>query len=271
MLLREDGGGEDGEDGDDDDDDDDDLYRRADIRGRTISYYANDTCIGQAFAQGRYWNVELLSIMRQHRICNRSMLDIGAYIGSSSLLMMELLEPERGVVHAFEPTYFDGLRRNICENGYQERIIAHRCGLASVEGDVPSARPDMRQKANYGGQHLLVLHDESDVRRKLCARSDLAEESVPLRRLDSFDLRDIGFVKLDVEGMELEVLKGGVETLRNSNYPPIYVEIWEVECWRRNHADYYARNRYETVAFLMGLGYVLEARDGHDHLFVHPQ
>lgn len=50
-----------------------------------------------------------------------------------------------------------------------------------------------------------------------------AEVTVLRLRLDDLGLDDVGFVKLDVEGHELEVLEGGIETFRRSR-PRLLVE-----------------------------------------------
>jgi FkbM family methyltransferase len=52
----------------------------------------------------------------------------------------------------------------------------------------------------------------------------LTTETVTIRTLDSLGLKNIGFIKMDVEENELNVLKGAVETLKNSNYPTILFE-----------------------------------------------
>jgi len=42
--------------------------------------------------------------------------------------------------------------------------------------------------------------------------------------LDSFNIDNIGFIKMDVEENELFVLQGGLKTIRNSNYPKLLFE-----------------------------------------------
>jgi len=51
-----------------------------------------------------------------------------------------------------------------------------------------------------------------------------AAVEVPLRTLDSFDFKDVSFVKIDVEGSELEVLEGGRRTISRDR-PHLLVEL----------------------------------------------
>jgi FkbM family methyltransferase len=44
--------------------------------------------------------------------------------------------------------------------------------------------------------------------------SKVFEIAVPTRRLDDYELDAVGFIKIDVEGHELAVLRGGTETIR---------------------------------------------------------
>ena len=68
---------------------------------------------------------------------------------------------------------------------------------------------------------------------------------IPKLRLDDYELREVGFVKIDVEGHELAVLQGALRTIQTS-MPNLLVEIEE-------------RHRpgaiEEVSAFLTDLGY----------------
>ena len=50
--------------------------------------------------------------------------------------------------------------------------------------------------------------------------------TVPLHRLDDFEVDDVGFLKVDVEGHEYAVLEGALETIRRSR-PVLLVELEE--------------------------------------------
>lgn len=54
--------------------------------------------------------------------------------------------------------------------------------------------------------------------------SDRRQQPVATSRLDDFDLGDVGFIKIDVEGHELAVLQGASDLLKNQR-PALMVEI----------------------------------------------
>ena len=65
------------------------------------------------------------------------------------------------------------------------------------------------------------------------AGSDWRKQPVATSRLDDFDLGDVGFVKIDVEGHELAVLQGSTDLLRTQR-PTLMVEIEQHpdhQCW----------------------------------------
>lgn len=84
--------------------------------------------------------------------------------------------------------------------------------------------------------------------------------------LDSFNLNDIGFIKIDVEGMEEKVLRGGIGTIIRNNYPPILFE-----CWNVGYSGMTQEKHDSLFSFLNGLGYeILEYwGDGETHLAIH--
>lgn len=57
-------------------------------------------------------------------------------------------------------------------------------------------------------------------------------EEVEVSVLDEYDLGDANFINMDVQGYELEVLKGGKETLNNVDY--VYCEVNRGEMYENN-------------------------------------
>ncbi|HEY1790618.1 MAG TPA: FkbM family methyltransferase, partial [Verrucomicrobiae bacterium] len=75
---------------------------------------------------------------------------------------------------------------------------------------------------------------------------EIKDVSVAVKRLDDFKLENIGFMKVDVEGFELEVLKGGAETIAR-HHPNIYIEIEQ-----KHHQDMPISTIFD---FILNLGY----------------
>lgn len=74
------------------------------------------------------------------------------------------------------------------------------------------------------------------------------EPEVPLLRLDNLSVpHSPCLIKIDVEGLELKVLKGGMRFLEKHGYPPILLEAWT--------NDWFEKDRRELLDFIKQLGY----------------
>ena len=90
---------------------------------------------------------------------------------------------------------------------------------------------------------------------------------VETRTLDSFHLENVGFLKIDVEGHELAVLRGARGTLAANDYPPILFESWRPD--REQEGIPAVKLREELFSFMQGLGYKLEdAPHGYGENFI---
>ena len=139
---------------------------------------------------------------------NAIILDIGANIGTHSIYWGVVRHAEK--IIAFEPMkdVFNTLSENIKLNELQDTITLYNIGLGarSSLGSCAYKRPDTS---------LLTAIKEDP-------SGDLTIEA-----LDNIDLQvdRIDFIKIDVEGHELEVLKGAIKTIEK--YKPILsIEIF---------------------------------------------
>jgi FkbM family methyltransferase len=133
-------------------------------------------------------------------------LDVGANLG----LFTYFLARYSKHVHAFEPNplAFDILRSVAdCNVTLYRQAVTDRS--TEVEFFVPRNRKGW---SNNGG----TLNQPAD--------GQYGRVRIPGCRIDDLDLSTIGFIKIDVEGHELSVLRGAVETLRRDR-PTLFVEI----------------------------------------------
>tara|TARA_R110000765_G_scaffold355278_1_gene445442 strand:+ start:3381 stop:4949 length:1569 start_codon:yes stop_codon:yes gene_type:complete len=179
---------------------------------------------------------DLIQSMRQYIFPNKTFVDVGAHIGTYTWI----LGPYAQKVYAFEPTQriYNHLCANIMIKGLSDKVDTYNCGLSSQNGKLPfyERQPD----GGTNGFTPIGWKDENTY-------------ELPVMKLDEFEIKDISLIKIDVEGHELEVIKGAYETLIDNEYPPILFESWEPE-----GSQLKGDLRTELFNYLYELGYAIE-------------
>lgn len=177
-------------------------------------------------------------------------LDIGANIGAHTLRLAHLVGPS-GKVLAFEPTAYAyaKLRANLELNPeLVPRVSVRQLLLADTPGAaVPETICSGWPLVHEAGLHPDHLGKPHSTQGAGCSTLDEAVAAAGAEK--------VAFMKLDVDGHELSVLKGATGTLRKSR-PVILVELCPHVCVE--HGYPFA----ELVACFTGLGYRFESFDG---------
>jgi len=138
--------------------------------------------------------------------------DVGANIGAISFALAKKVFPH-GRVFSFEPGeyLYKRFEYNLSLNPkFRETIKIFQKGFSDKE-EILYWKKD---KENEGNAMFLEEKEDDTVPIKLVTM-DLFVKENPLEKLD--------FIKIDVEGMEFEVIKGGIKTIERYN-PIIYYE-----------------------------------------------
>jgi FkbM family methyltransferase len=165
-------------------------------------------------------------------------VDVGANVGET-LLNFARLVGERGEVIAFEinPATHRRCLRNISLNSFKN-VRLFDLGLGSEGGAALLASPNAR---NSGEDR--VVHNQG--------RSGI---NVEMTTMDSFvaehAIARIDLIKIDVEGFEMNVLRGARETLERFQ-PRLFVEVSDVNLRQQESSA------TELLEFLERLGYRL--------------
>jgi FkbM family methyltransferase len=180
----------------------------APCRGGLMLYNRNDTYIGASLRKYGEFSGEETALFRLIVQPGRTVLDVGANIGAHTVDLARLVG-SAGVLHAFEPQrlMFQLLCANVALNSCTN-VFTHQAAVGAVNGTLFVPALDSDEPTNYGGLSLLVPRPG---------------EPVPLVTIDSLDLRDCQFIKLDIEGMETEALRGATATIGRFR-PILYVE-----------------------------------------------
>ena len=208
------------------------MYREVIGRWGPCRFLGKDEYVGRSiFSYGEYGPDEtemILSLARPGEVC----LDIGANIG----VIGQALRSRGFEVIGFEPQpelaelakwNYD----NAATMGNTTKGVIINCALGSVEGVAIMPKVQYSAKGNFGGLGL----GESSI---------YGSYEVPVHTLDSYDI-PCGFMKIDVEGYELEVLRGAVDTIARCK-PIMYIE------------DDRREKSAALRAFIVGLGYTIE-------------
>ena len=168
-----------------------------------------------------------------------TMLDIGSNIGWYSLMSAGI--NASATIHAFEPipSTFKRLERNCRLNGFESIVNCHNYGFSGQKGSFPF--------------YFYPQGSGNASMQNLGERENVTIVDCELRILDSVldwlnPSKYIDFIKCDVEGNELFVLKGGKDLL--AKHKPILL----LELLRKWSAKFgYHPN--EAISFLEELGY----------------
>jgi len=146
---------------------------------------------------------------------NCVVVDAGANIGLVAVPMAQEVLPRGGVVHAFEVQrmMFYALCGSAALNDLENLYVYHKA-LGSAIGTLGAGRPDYGHPQDFG---LFSLVDQS------AAQPDQVE----VVTVDSVGLPRLDFFKIDVEGMEIEVLKGARRSIERY-LPLVWIEYWKV-------------------------------------------
>jgi FkbM family methyltransferase len=148
-------------------------------------------------------------ILRQMGGNLTTIFDIGANVGDVSLQMLYYFP--KATVYSFEPCSetYDQLVRNIARGGYGDRSRTFKHGFFDKE-----KKAALNITSFHGANSMLDISEEFHRANPHIAK--VATEEISLVRLDDFvaqqGLQHIDLVKIDVEGVEQQILEGGAET-----------------------------------------------------------
>jgi FkbM family methyltransferase len=177
-------------------------------------FNVNDRHIGRSLDLYGEWAEAELELLGLFIKPGDTVVDVGANLGTHCLFFAQRVG-SGGTVFAFEPQriVFQLLCANLALNGL-DNTHAFQAAVSRLPGTI--VVPDIAYGApgNYGGVGL--TGGEEGAR-------GAGGERVPVMTLDQLALERCRLLKIDVEGMELQVLEGG-RALIEATRPIVYVE-----------------------------------------------
>lgn len=158
------------------------------------------------FTTRNFYEVEMLEDIKNRVGRDKTIVDIGANIGNHSVFLAKICDAK--MVYSFEPQpkVFKMLSDNIKLNKL-DNVVLYNMGAGSVKN-----KADLGNIDNFNlGMTKLTLSEEGSIDINTL-------DNVLIGKTNKIDL-----IKIDVEGMEIEVLKGATEVIKR-DHPILYVE-----------------------------------------------
>lgn len=216
------------------------MYRFERVKARP-SYLLRDEKdeISDHLRQTGQWEDALIARAKTYLRPDSNCLDIGANLG---VWTVELSRATSGIVYAFEPQLEVFLQ--LCGNLFLNKcnnVKPMQCALggpSELGKKVTMFTPDIH---NNGFTYISDTPPTSEL------------AAVNIMTLDSLSLPRIDFIKLDVEGYEEAVLRGGEQLLKSCR-PVIFFESWTFKPVEQE----------SFFSYLRSLNYRIEHLQGHD-------
>uniref|UniRef100_UPI0025D95CBB FkbM family methyltransferase n=1 Tax=uncultured Caulobacter sp. TaxID=158749 RepID=UPI0025D95CBB len=180
----------------------------------------NDLYIFSGIQETGAWAADELDLLSQLIQPGQTVLDVGANMGAHTLAFCNFVGPT-GRVHAFEPQriMFQAMVASVALNSWAN-VHAHMTLVGAKKGAMRLPGIHYGQPGNFG---MMTLAPDRGRAESLSYLDDEDGEEVAMITVDSLNLPACHLIKIDVEGMEIDVLRGAAKTIK-AHRPLIYME-----------------------------------------------
>jgi len=159
---------------------------------------------------------KFLTFIEKNALKFNHVLDIGAWVGTWTMK----INPFCGRVIAFEP---DPLHYECLVKNVPEEVETHQLAVGNDKKMISLSEDNFTQ-----------------------AKRVVGEGNIPMVTIDSLNFTDVDLIKIDVEGYEMEVLKGADKTLEKVKY--LMIEL-------NNNSKKYGSSNLEIEKYLRKKGF----------------
>ncbi|HEV3121452.1 MAG TPA: FkbM family methyltransferase [Isosphaeraceae bacterium] len=171
-------------------------------------YNINDAYVGRSLDQYGEFSQKEADLFQQLIRPSDLVVEVGSNIGAHTVVLAKLVGPQ-GLVIAYEPqrVLYQTLCANVALNSITW-VFAYPQAVGREPGAIIIPALDHTRPNNFGGINL---------------QGHTQGERVTMVTLDSLTLSKCRLIKIDVEGMEIDVLQGAKQTIAKHR-PYLYVE-----------------------------------------------
>jgi FkbM family methyltransferase len=151
-------------------------------------------------------------------------VDVGAHYGRYTLIAAKRIGP-KGKVIAIEadPKNFDMLNKNIKLNELSEHVITLNFAATSNKSKVKLSIPEKKSGHTI---YSSIIPDRAPTEKFIEVNANTLDN---LLHENGISIEEVNWIKIDVEGAELEVLKGATSVLSKNKDISLLIEIHNIE------------------------------------------
>ncbi len=160
-----------------------------------------------------YYQCGIRALENTKKIRNKDIIDAGAYIGDSSIVLAGYTEQK---VHAFEAYYDNFIQiEETCKLNGLDAVIPVNKAISDMDDDIVTFY--IRAEGETG--HGLLKRNGIDYRNQMECKTITVDRYVKENNLR------IGLIKSDIEGAEKALIRGAKETIREQK-PALLISIY---------------------------------------------
>ena len=205
-----------------------DFHAEFELRGEHFRFYVRNPfdLIQRCFLKGRFFEADELAYVDSWIGPGAHIVEVGAYIGNHVVYYARFMRPRSVTVLEPNPEAIELLRRNLVANA----VVDVDLSMLGIAAAAAADTYDLAcESASNRGATRLVHNAAGQVRSAA---------------LDELIAGPVDFMKIDVEGMELDVLAGARRIVERSR-PRIMIEVFRQHIPR--FEDWLRLNAYRVV------------------------
>tara|TARA_R110000803_G_C11963767_1_gene319007 strand:+ start:310 stop:978 length:669 start_codon:yes stop_codon:yes gene_type:complete len=193
------------------------------------------SAIVRSLLSGRTWEQKIVNIFKDHVKPGDLCIDAGAFIGLHSVKLSDLVGPS-GKVISFEPIPFvcECLRTTVAEGEYSNIQVVCKPLSDSIDKELSFV-------SDLDGRSAVDIYRRKSFKYRYDLRSTTLDYFLRNQNLEKLKL-----IKIDVEGSEWNVLKGG-EGIIDKYRPILVIETWSTKSNLKKLHDFSEKYKYDIV------------------------
>jgi FkbM family methyltransferase len=160
--------------------------------------------------RGSFYELEELEIIRTYLPPDAVYMDIGANVGNHSLFALKFLRAKQSILFEPNPDVVPILLSNMMLNDLIDKCDTSFLGMGLSDKAADGLEMFIGKPTNLGGGRMVTPAEGGTLK--------------VIRGDDALAGRKVDFIKMDVEGMEMQVLEGLSETIAQYR-PTMFIEV----------------------------------------------